>query len=378
MVGVQLKATWMQTKKINGDIIQDRVTKTINAWKAGKFMPLTMRSRSVNNYALSKAWFRCATVDLRECDIQALNKSVKSWLCADLLQKPSEVIMCRPIHHGGLGLASIRNRAKAALIRTFLETSANPNFRQSLLHSNMFRYHVLGDSSLPNPGFLPYYPPAFFATIRKVHQDTSLNVCTMSIKEWTKYLTEENLTMETSITNTRQLRPCYAESLSPDTDWDLSWRLCRLAGLGSDLTSFNFKLLHRLLVTRERMHQINPVTSPLCCLCLEANEDLQHTFIHCVFNQGVGQQLLTIVQEHLPAMSAQSLLRLELPLSADKEFGVIFFTSTILSHIWNKRMSRSRITLYDIRSSLEAKCLLLRKTRYERFTQLLQSLLNSL
>ena len=44
MVGVQLKATWIQTKKTNGDIIQDRVTKTINAWKAGKFMPLTMRS----------------------------------------------------------------------------------------------------------------------------------------------------------------------------------------------------------------------------------------------------------------------------------------------------------------------------------------------
>ena len=180
--------------------------------------------------------------------------------------------------------------------------------------------------------------------------------------------------METSNTNTS-----YAESLCPDTNWALSWRLCRLAGLGSELTSFNFKLLHRLLVTRERMHQLSPVSSPVCCLCTTgSNEDLQHAFIHCVFNQGVGQQLLAIVQEYLPATSAQSLLCLELPLPGDKEFAVTFLTSTILSHIWSKRMSKSRITLYDIRSSLEAKCLLLRKTRYETDAQILQSLLNYL
>ena len=43
MVGVQLRATWIQTRKANGDIIQQRVSSTINPWRAGKFMPLTMR-----------------------------------------------------------------------------------------------------------------------------------------------------------------------------------------------------------------------------------------------------------------------------------------------------------------------------------------------
>ena len=31
MVGVELKATWAQTKKVNGDIIQNRVTNTVNS-----------------------------------------------------------------------------------------------------------------------------------------------------------------------------------------------------------------------------------------------------------------------------------------------------------------------------------------------------------
>ena len=48
MLGVELRATWNQTRKANCDIIQDRVENTVRQWKSGKFMPLTMRSWSMN------------------------------------------------------------------------------------------------------------------------------------------------------------------------------------------------------------------------------------------------------------------------------------------------------------------------------------------
>ena len=48
MVGVELKASWLQTRKANGDIIQSRVTNTTNAWKSGKFMDLSSRPWSLN------------------------------------------------------------------------------------------------------------------------------------------------------------------------------------------------------------------------------------------------------------------------------------------------------------------------------------------
>ena len=378
MVGVELRATWTQTRKANGDIIQQRVSNTINPWRAGKFMALTMRPWSVNNYALSKVWFRCGSVDLREGDISAISKAVKSWLYADLYEKPSEAVMCRPPSYGGLGVNSIRYKAKAILIRTFLETAINPKFRHSLLHSTMFQFHVLGDASVPNPGFPPYYPPAFFDTIRKVHQRTPGRVSTMSIKDWTQLLTEENLTMMDD-TSTRQYRPCRAETSSPATDWALSWKLCRLKGLGSDLTSFNFKLLHSLLVTRERMHHLTPAVSPTCSLCSNAIEDLQHVFFRCVFNNDVGKQLLTSIQNQIPAISEQALLQLELTgLTEDSEFSLTFYTSSILMYIWNNRMTKSRISPYDIRATLEAKCILLRKTRLEGNVPLIESLMNDL
>ena len=150
MLGVQLKATWTQTRKANGDIIQQRMSNTMNSWKAGKFMPLTMRPWSVNSYALAKVWFRCGSVDLRVGDIAAINSSVKYWLYADLMEKPSEAVMCHPAFHGGLGVTSVKYKAQAILIRSFMETSGNPKFRSSLLHSKLFQYHVRLPTLLPS------------------------------------------------------------------------------------------------------------------------------------------------------------------------------------------------------------------------------------
>ena len=127
MVGVELKATWSQTRKVNGDIIQARVSSIINAWKSGKFMDISSRPWSLNTFALTKVWFKCRTVDLRVCDISSITSSVKSWLYADTLEKPSELVLFRPISYGGLGMMSPKYKALAILIRTFLELQPTPN-----------------------------------------------------------------------------------------------------------------------------------------------------------------------------------------------------------------------------------------------------------
>ena len=57
MVGVTLMATWVKTRKVNGDALQLKIQNTICPWKSGKFLPTTQRGRSLNCYALSKVWF---------------------------------------------------------------------------------------------------------------------------------------------------------------------------------------------------------------------------------------------------------------------------------------------------------------------------------
>ena len=155
-VEVELRATFVQTRKCNGDMLVTRVKNTIGPWKGGKFMPLTMRPHSANTYALSKVWFKCNCINLRVCDYATITSQVKQWLYQDLLQKPSELALHRTFQDGGLGLFNVKIRAHALLIRAFLETAMHPGFRHQLLHEILYKYHVMGDTFLPDPGLKKY------------------------------------------------------------------------------------------------------------------------------------------------------------------------------------------------------------------------------
>ena len=156
MVGVELRASWTQTQRANGEIIQRRVEDTVKLWKTGKYMHLTLRSCSLNIYCFSKIWFRTHSVNLRELDYKKITSSAKTWLYADMLLKPEETVLYRQAGAGGLSLVNVKMKALAGLIRSFLETACIPKFRQSLYHQLLLRYHVYEDRSIENPGYPPF------------------------------------------------------------------------------------------------------------------------------------------------------------------------------------------------------------------------------
>ena len=239
MLGVELRATWAKTRKANGDACQTRVVNTTRQWKAGKFMHMTLRSWSLNQYCLPKIWFKSHCVDMRVQDVSKITSLVKGWLYQDQLIKPEEMIMYRESSLGGLGIHSVQHKAQAGLIRSFMETANNPNFMTSLYHSVLFRYHVLGETSLPNPGLPSFYSQDFFTKIRKVHQETPLNVSLMTEKQWYRWLMEETYRAEDDGGQSRPIL-CRVERAKPGADWERSWRLARLPGLGPENTSFTY------------------------------------------------------------------------------------------------------------------------------------------
>ena len=276
MVGVELRATWTQTRKANGEIVQKRVSDTVKLWKTGDFMHLSLRSWSLNIYCFSKIWFRTHSVDLREMDISKITSSAKSWLYADMLLKPEEIVLHRPVSAGGLALLHVKMKALSGLIRCFLETACMPRFRQSLYHQLLFRYHVIDDRSIENPGLPPFYNEEFFSVIRQVHHDTPLNVANMSEKQWYKLLCENKVTMMEE-GESQQFIPCRVEVRNPEYDWISTWPRMRLTGLGAELSSFLFKVMHDLLPTQERVARTSPAVSGNCKLCSpNAEEDLIH------------------------------------------------------------------------------------------------------
>ena len=367
MIGVDLRATWMQTRKANGDIVQSRVEGTIRPWKSGKFMPLNQRAWSVNQYCMSKVFFRTKSVDLRLMDITKITSQVKSWLYADQLLKPEELVMYRPASYGGLGVTNVKMKALAGLIKSFLETAGNEKFLPSLYHTMLFKVHVLEDNSLPDPGYPPFYNREFFEIIRKVHQETPLNVLKMSEKEWYTFLLEDQVIKEAGHNNVEVYKMCRVERANPDTNWEESWRLARLPGLGPENTSFLFRLVHQTLPTQERVARTKPGSSSNCKVvgCQgDAEETLCHALFTCNANDRVGSRLLEGVQQVQHGLGAEAALRLELQVGEADELPVVWVLATTLRILWNKRQSSTKVNQYVIRSQLEAEVNLLRETRH--------------
>ena len=317
-VGVELRATFQQTRKVNGDQLQDRVKNTVGPWKAGRFMPLTLRPFSANTHALSKVWFKCSSVNLRNQDIDTINSQVKSWLYQDCLEKPNELVLYRDSQDGGLGLFHVKIRSLALLIRSFIETASNPMFRHSLFHEILFRYHVLGDDSLPNPGYLPYYDQEFFQTIKHYNDNCPLNISLMTTKQWYRALLEDRVLMQPAVgDSSAALLPVRVELLMPDHDWPATWSIARTKGLTSDQTAFLFKLLHQLLPTRERISRITNEQG-VCRMCGHASEDLLHALFTCTESKATADQLLSYVYVTVPRLSPPGLLRLDIGSELDE------------------------------------------------------------
>ena len=270
-------------------------------------------------------------------------------------------------------LFHVQIRSLALLIRAFLETAVNPKFRHSLFHEVLYRYHVLDDDSVPNPGLTPYYDQNFFSTIKHYKDTSPLNIALLSTKQWYRLLLEDRVLMsQATDTSPPALLPVRAETLHPSTDWPTTWSLARTKGLGSELTAFLFRLLHHLLPTQDRVHRIvgadqeHPALPGRCSLCHAGTEDLMHAFFLCQKSAVAGHALLGYAQQCLPDLTPEQVLRLELgpDLGDGDQLAVVCLLATGLVYIWETRVQKKAIHLYKMRAEVEAKISILRKSRY--------------
>ena len=334
----------------------------------------------MNSYCLPKIWFRAHCVDLRQTDVTKIHGNIKSWVYGDQFFKPEERILFRPSSFGGLGVHHVKLKAQAALIRSFLETACHPQFIPSLYHSTLFRYHVVGETGIPDPGFPPFYPKDFFSKIREVYLKPSFNVTTMSQKQWYNLLLE-NCTMELGDGDEMTYIPSRVEVASPLTDWKKTWRLARMQGLGSEHTSFLFRLLHQLLPTQERLHRANKVVNAFCkapgCSGTEV-DTLAHNLVECQANLEVGENLMNVVRQYQPNLSLDAALRLEVDVDDELELPLVWLCAATLLSIWDQRNANLRVQPYLTRAELEAKVNLLRETRMSSNVNVLKQLITSM
>ena len=203
-----------------------------------------------------------------------------------------------------------------------------------------------------------------------------MNVATMTTAQWYRVLLEQELTMQTMQNNTMEYISSRSELASPGTDWELTWRRARLKGLGSEATSFLWKLLHRILPTEERVARILPNSSEYCRQCpTPTPANLEHCFFDCVSTRHVGRCLLAAIQVYDPSATPAGLLRLVFEADEDTEMPIVWVTAQTLLYIWGVRLSGRVVDLMVTRTLLETKINLLRETRFRNEHNIIKEIL---
>ena len=91
ILGVRMTRSTQTTRVINGEELVQRVRDSTNAFKAGRFLPLTTRPWVTNIYLMSRINYRSCALNLRQQDIQKIQSATKSWVTQGYLLKPNEI-----------------------------------------------------------------------------------------------------------------------------------------------------------------------------------------------------------------------------------------------------------------------------------------------
>ena len=131
------------TRVINGEELVQRVRDTTNAFKAGRFLPLTTARPSVTNiYLMSRINYRSCALNLRQQDTQKIQSATKSWVTQGYLLKPNEILLYRNPAEGGLGVVHAASRCNANFIKTFISQGDPRSQHSNSYLSTLFRTYV--------------------------------------------------------------------------------------------------------------------------------------------------------------------------------------------------------------------------------------------
>ena len=254
------------------------------------------------------------------------------------------------------------------LIHTFLSQAISPSFPTNIYLNSLYRWHVLEDRDLPDPGRPPYYSAAFFNTIQDVHLNTPLNVTWVTVKQWCQLLLESGATHTSEDHDSPAvLIPSKFEESNPSTDFKVSYRLARQFGLTPEEKSFVFKMIQNLLPTKERLHRSGKSPTPSCAYC-DAQLDTTEHLLVCSHSTEVSTPLLTCLSSQVDNLSTKDVICLNLHTSESWELPAVWLVATCMNFIWEERIAGRRARLETCRAELLARVGLLKQTRWKHYS----------
>ena len=149
--------------------------------------------------------------------------------------------------------------------------------------------------------------------------------------------------------------------------WEKVWKLAATPGLPFQQLAFIWQMVHDILPSQARLFRLKMpnTTSNICTLCdVNSVGDLVHSLLLFPYNDGAGLFLLDLLHVHIPNLSPQQVVLLDLDDDEHNQLPLVYLTASILSQVWSCRKEKRRCNLVTIRASLEAGINIMRKSRH--------------
>jgi len=236
-------------------------------------------------FVISKAWYFAQVIPLPAATASTFQSLMGDFVWAHSMARIAFPQLHRPFSEGGLGLSCPATRAKSLLAKqTFHHLAAGG---RPALHLTYWMGAALQDRlPLPHDGpFLTGQPPVQYLDLQNLLLETAdlPSVLPAFLAASRSSLIYKNWMADPP-------RPRVEQKL-PALPWDLIWK--RLATPSIPLLSadLHFRVLHDILMTRERRHRFRDAPSPACLRCPAPVEDgLQ--FFHLMPESGWSVGLL--------------------------------------------------------------------------------------
>ena len=254
----------------------------------------------------------------------------------------------------------------ACRIRTFLETSVNPNYNHHLYHVLLYRHFIDEEELIPAPTIPPFYPLDFFNLIKDM-RNSDLSLTSANTSQIYKYLLNRELLMvHDNAENKEVYKPTRVEEHHPNIDWDMVWSRSRSLSYGSAVESFIFKMVNNILPTDDRLARILPNNTKYCKICSgNITGDLQHWLFQCSATIEVGSWLISLINRlSFSHTRPEDILKLSLECNTDFEDAIIWIIVNTLYIIWCLRSQGKSANVKLTRELLSQKLSILRETRH--------------
>ena len=164
----------------------------------------------------------------------------------------------------------------------------------------------------------------------------------------------------------------------PNLNWEKNWQRVRLKGLGSEVITFLWKMMHNILPTEARLSRILKNSSAVCRQCdIECIADLGHCLFECICSREVGVWLLSMFRKYDNEVNPLGLTKLDFNIDGAVEFPLVWILSNSLLFLWNMRQKAKISSVFLTRASLEKKIAILRKTRFSNELVIIEEILAS-